>query len=261
MKNLLRNSAWLYDLDSRDNLSDDIPFYLEYAKRQGDEVLELGCGTGRVALALAAQGFRVTGLDLSQQMLDVFRKKLAARPELSERITLVHGDMSDFSFDRKFAMIIAPFRAFQALTDDRDIEHSLTCIRGHLADGGIFIINVFNPRPVMDESWCYGETVQWEQTDEKTGNHVVKKHWDDKIDTENRVIYPHFAFEVTYPDGRAERIVDDLALKYYYSGQLRAVVERAGMEIMEEYSWYDKSPPGGREIIFVCKEKTKWISK
>ena len=77
MENLLRNSAWLYDVDNRDNLHDDIPFYLEYAKQQQGEILELGCGTGRVALALAADGFRVTGLDLSQQMLDVFRKKMA----------------------------------------------------------------------------------------------------------------------------------------------------------------------------------------
>ena len=251
-ENLFRNSAWLYDVDNRDNLHDDIPFYLDFAKRQKGEILELGCGTGRVALALAAGGFRVTGLDLSRQMIDVFREKLAAKPELSDKITLVHGSMADFAFDRKFAMIIAPFRAFQALTDDRDIEKSLSCVYEHLADNGIFIVNVFNPRSVMDQSWCYGETVQWERLDEKTGNYVVKKHWGDKIDTENQVIYPHFAFEVTYPDGRQERIVDDLNLKYYYNGQLRAAVEKAGLEIIEEYSWYDKTPPGGREIIFVC---------
>ena len=269
MDNIFRNSAWLYDVDNRDNLHDDIPFYFEYAKRQQGEILELGCGTGRVALALAAEGFRVTGLDLSQQMLDVFRKKLAAKPELTDKITLVHGNMADFRFDRKFAMIIAPFRAFQALIDDKDIEGSLTCINDHLVKNGIFIVNVFNPRPVMDQSWCYGETVQWERLDEATGNYVVKKHWGDKIDTVNQVIYPHFAFEVTYPDGRTERITDDLQLKYYYNDQLRAAVEKAGMEVAEEYSWYDKSPPrthgravrvandqaGGREIIFVCRRK------
>ena len=253
MENLLRNSAWLYDVDNRDNLHDDIPFYLEYAERQQGEILELGCGTGRVALALADKGFRVTGLDLSEQMLDVFREKLAARPELTDKITLVHGNMADFSFDRRFALIIAPFRAFQALTDDREIESSLACICGHLTDDGIFIVNVFNPRPVIDESWCYPETIQWERLDERTGNYVVKKHWGDRIDTANRVIYPHFAFEVTYLDGRTERIVDDLKLKYYYNDQLRDAVERAGMEIRDEYSWYDKTPPGGREIIFVCR--------
>lgn len=255
MINLYRNSAWLYDFDIRDNTRDDIPFYLEYAAKQGGEILELGCGTGRVAHALAGAGFRVTGLDLSEQMLGVFREKLAANRPLAEKITLVHGDMVNFDLGRNFGLIIAPFRAFQALTDDRDIENSLACIREHLTDGGVFIVNVFNPYPKMDESWCYGETVQWERLDESAGNRVTKKHWGDKIDTENQIIYPHFAYEVEYPDGRRERVTEDLKLKYYYNSQLRAAVEKAGMAVLEEYSWYDKSPPGGREIIFVCGRK------
>ena len=257
MENLLRNSAWLYDVDNRDIVQDDIPFYLEYAKRQQGEVLELGCGTGRVALMLAAEGFRITGLDLSREMLDVFKNKLEGKLELVEKITIVHGNMADFNFDRKFSLITAPFRAFQCLTDDANIDNSLACIRNHLTDNGIFIVNVFNPNPdrMTKEKWCYPETVQWERLDDKTGNYVVKKHWGDGIDTENRIIYPHFAFEVTYPDGRTERIVDDLRLKYYYNDQLRTVVEKAELEIIEEYSWYDKTPPGGREIIFVCRRK------
>jgi len=255
MENIYRHTAWLYDVDNRDNLQDDIPFYLEYAKRQNGETLELGCGTGRVALMLAAEGFRVTGLDLSMQMLDVFRDKLAAKPELVERITLVHGNMAHFAFDRKFSLIIAPFRAFQALTDDRDIDGALVCIHNHLAEDGIFIVNVFDPIPgrMTEETWCYPETVQWEREDERTGNYVVKKHWGDRIDTVNQVIYPHFAFEVTYPDGNTERFVEDLQLKYYFYNQLRAFIEKAGFTVTEEYSWYDKTPIGGREIIFGCK--------
>jgi len=44
-------------------------------------------------------------------------------------------------------------------------------------------------------------------------------------------------------------------MKYYYSHQLRAEVEKAGFIVEEEFSWYDKSPPGGMEIIFVCRRK------
>jgi len=255
MENVYKNSAWLYDADNRDNVKDDIPFYVEYAKRQNGEVLELGCGTGRVATVLADEGFNVTGLDLSEQMLDVFREKLSKKPKIADKITIAHGNMANFSFDRKFAMIIAPFRAFQALTDSDDIRNSLACIREHLAEDGIFIVNVFNPYPVMDESWCYGETVQWERLDELTGNYIVKKSGGNKIDTENQIIYPHMAYEITHADGRTERIVDTMKLKYHYRDQLREVVENAGLNIVEEYSWYDKTPPGGREIIFICKRQ------
>lgn len=254
MENQYKNSARLYDLDNRDIVNDDIPFYTGYAREQRGTVLELGCGTGRVAMALAAEGFDVTGLDLSEDMLDIFRKKLSKCPEIADKITIVHGNMANFRLDRKFAMIIAPFRAFQALTEDADIVNCLYLVRNHLADGGIFIVNVFNPYGVLDESWCYPETVQWERYDNASGCHVVKKHWGDKIDVGNQVIYPHFAYEVTYPDGRQERIVNDLKLKYYYHDQLRKVVETAGLTIREEFSWYDKSPINGREIILVCEK-------
>lgn len=257
MKNLKRNSAWLYDIEQdNDNLTDDIPFYIDYAASQKGEVLELGCGTGRVALALLGRGFHVTALDLSKDMLDVFREKLSKRPELEGRAQLVHASMSDFSFDKKFALIIVPFRAFQAVTQEKDIQGTLACVREHLSEGGIFIVNVFKPYTVFDEGWCRDvETVDFEVFDENSGLYVVRKHGRPRIDVENQIVYPYLAYEITYEDGRKERVVDQLELKYYYSPQLREVVEKAGFEITDEYSWYDKSPPGGREIILVCKKR------
>jgi len=259
MKNLFRNSAWLYDVErDNDHLTADIPFYIEYAREQSGEILELGCGTGRVALALAKEGFNVTGLDLSQQMLDVFQEKLVDNPSIAGKVELIHGNMADFSLGRRFALIMAPFRVFQCLTSNDDIASSLKCIREHLTDDGIFIVNVFNPKITANESWdswdSPDEIIDFEGIDKKTGAHVIRKHCKERIDMANQVIYPYFVHQVTYPDGRAERIVDHLQLKYYYRHQLRAVVEAAGLTITEEYSWYDKTPPGGREIIFVCRK-------
>jgi SAM-dependent methyltransferase len=244
----------------------DIPFYLEYARQQcgenGErgEYLELGCGTGRVALPLARDGFRVTGLDLSQQMLDIFTENLAkdeiAQPGISERVEIIHGNMANFSIGRKFALITAPFRAFQAVTEQKDIEDVLSCVREHLSDDGIFIVNTFNPYAnPLDESWCREEVYIGEVTDEQTGIRVSKYECREKIDPVNQIIYPYLAYVVTYPDGRTERLVEPLQMKYYYSPQLRAEVDKAGLVIAEEYSWYDKTPLDGREIIFVCRRE------
>ncbi len=229
---------------------------LNMQKKCGGEVLELGCGTGRVSLALARQGINVTGLDLSNPMLEIFRERVEEEHSLKDNITIVHGNMADFHFDKRFSLIIAPFRAFQALTDNIDIENALKCIKAHLTDEGVFIVNVFKPFDVMDESWCYGETVQWERVDEKTGNYVVKKHWGDKIDVKNQVIYPHFAYEVTDSSGNTERYTEDLRLKYYYENQLAEVVTKAGFKIIERFGWYDKRSieEANRELIFVCKK-------
>ena len=262
IENIYRQAASVYDIIYGNKPPmPDVPFYLEYAKRlcgENGEILELGCGTGRVALVLAKEGFFVTGLDLSQQMLEVFQNKLAKEvavyPELERRMKIVYGSMSDFYIERKFALITAPFRAFQAVTIQRDIEVTLSCVREHLTEGGLFIVNVFNPnKNPLNEDWCRPEVFVDEIVDEQTGIRVERYECRERIDPANQIIYPYLAYNVTYPDGRTEKLVEPLQMKYYYRHQLRAEVEKAGMEIVEEFSWYDKQPPGGREIILVCR--------
>ena len=265
-KNIYRNTAWIYDIEHGNNPPmPDVPFYLEYACKQcgesgeNGEILELGCGTGRVALPLAREGFRVTGLDLSQQMLDVFRDKLKKEfSDIARRVEIIHGSMADFAIGRNFSLITAPFRAFQAVTAQRDIEGTLACVREHLTDDGIFIVNMFRPfAEPLDESWCREEVFIGEITDKQTGICIQRYECRERIDTENQIIYPYLAYNVTYPDGQTERLVEPLQMKYYYSRQIRAEMEKAGLEVISEFSWYDKSPPGpqGREIILVCGRK------
>jgi|GEM_PF-141046 len=249
--NIFRRTAWLYDLENRDNATDDIPFYKEYAENLGGNVLELACGTGRVAMTLAADGHTVTGLDLSHEMLAEFRKKLAGAGG-AEHVRLVYGNMADFRFDEKFAMITTPFRAFQALTEDADIRSCLRLVREHLSENGRFIINVFRPYGQLDQSWLYPDTMRWESTDE-AGQHVARFDRGDKIDENKQVIDVHYTYTITRGDGAVEQVEDDLHLKYYYEEQLREMLEEEGFVIHEAFGWYDKTPvENNRELIFVC---------
>jgi ubiquinone/menaquinone biosynthesis C-methylase UbiE len=254
--NLYLKAARYYDCDNRDIVTADIPFYLEYAQKIGGEILELGCGTGRIAIPLAEAGYTVTGLDLSDSMLDVFKAKMENLSEkVKNRIKCIKGDMSNFSLNVKYGLIIAPFRAFQSLTEESDINKCLTYVREHLSEEGIFIVNVFRPYKILDESWCYPETVSWETLDKDTGLMVTKKHWGSKIDVERQVIYVNYAYEILGKAGCFERIEEKLSLKYYYYQQLKDYLKACGFEVSEEYGWYDKSDvENGRELIFVCRK-------
>jgi ubiquinone/menaquinone biosynthesis C-methylase UbiE len=255
VKNRYINTANLYDLDQRDNLVVDIPFYLEYATKQGGNILELGCGTGRVSIELAKAGYDVTGLDISEPMLEIYKNKIKELSKnIQRKITLIKGNMANFTIDNKFSLIITPFRAFQALTDDNDIKNSLKCIKSHLDKEGIFIINVFRPYKKMDESWIYPETIQWERDDERNRTHVIKKHRGDKIDTKNQIIYPSFIYEIINKDGILEKYYEHLTLKYYYYEQLMNLLKETGFTILEEYGWYDKSKiENNRELIIISR--------
>lgn len=130
----------------------DVSFYRDAVHEFGDPVLELGCGTGRIALALAAAGHRVTGLDISERMLERCNQKRAGLPrEARERVHLVQGDMTRFDLGEKFRVVIIPFRPMQHLLELDEQISCLESVRGHLwAEGrrggerrGRLVLDVF----------------------------------------------------------------------------------------------------------------------
>ena len=92
----------------------DLPFYVDLAKKFGGPVLEIGCGTGRVLLAIARQGIEIHGVDDSLAMLGVLKPhwKQESR-EVRRNVHLHRGDMRQFRLQKKYPLVIMPFRPLQ----------------------------------------------------------------------------------------------------------------------------------------------------
>ena len=105
--------ADIYDAVHAD-LTHDIDFYVELARESGGPVLELGCGTGRISLAIAREGVAVTGIDISPRMIEVAQEK-AAKRGLAERCVFQSGDMATLQLAERFPLVIMPFRSFQSM--------------------------------------------------------------------------------------------------------------------------------------------------
>ena len=119
----------------------EIDFYRALAievKNQGGSILELGCGTGRVAIQLAQEGGLIVGLDLSPAMLAVARQK---SQDLSN-VRWVQGDMQAFKFDNRFDLILIPGHSFQFMLTPEDQAACLKCIYRHLNTNGKLVIHV-----------------------------------------------------------------------------------------------------------------------
>lgn len=115
----------------------DIGFYERLARATGGPVLELACGTGRIALARADAGLEITGVDISEGMLSVARRKAAARPaSVQQRLTLVQQDMSELNLGRRFGFAFVPARSFQHLLTVGLQTNALEAIRRHLQPAG-----------------------------------------------------------------------------------------------------------------------------
>lgn len=120
-------------------------WYLNKAKLFGTPVLDLGCGTGRLSLLLAHQGFEVTGIDQSSGMLDQFKRKLQAESvSVQQRIQVQQQPMAAFSLSQKFHTVICCDAFFHNLTVEDEMR-CLRCVREHLHPEGRFVFNFPNP--------------------------------------------------------------------------------------------------------------------
>ena len=236
----------------------DLDFYVAEAAKSGGPVLELGCGTGRVLLAIARAGFRTAGLDLSEMMLRRCREKLASEPgEVQKRISLHRGDMSDFDLGEKFRLIIVPFRPFQHLLKVREQLACLRCAHRHLEPGGRLILDLFqtDPRRMYDPAFLNEESVEPEAT-LPDGRRLRLASRNSAFHRAEQVNDCELIFYVTDADGRTERLVFAFPLRYFFRYEVEHLLARSGFRVAELYGGFDRAPLGdeSREMLFIAEK-------
>lgn len=136
----------LYALTHRGN-DGDVRHYIRSC-RGAEQILELGCGQGRVLLPLAANGHSITGLDYHPAMISELQKSIHQRDDLEvSRIKLVQGDMRTFELNQKFDRILLPFNGLYCLLHQDETLSCFEQVRKHLAPGGSFLFDVY----IVDE--------------------------------------------------------------------------------------------------------------
>src|SRR5690348_16472958 len=136
-------AAW-YD-DEHDTYQDDVAFYTDLAAGAGPKLLEIGCGTGRVTLALAEAGSHVTGVDASEAMLARCRLRLAGAPaRVAQRVALVRADARALGEQvlRDHAMALIPLNTFAHFALAEDLQRALAEVRAHLVAGGRLVLDL-----------------------------------------------------------------------------------------------------------------------
>src|SRR5215471_11886530 len=133
-------AAKYYDVNP--TIPDDMSFYQARLPSSQAVVLELGCGTGRVLIPLAARCRAIQGIDISEAMLAHCRQKLQAAGIPPSKAQVTHSDITHFALGRTFDLIIAPYRVFQLLETDAQVDGLFRCVRDHLAPGATCILNV-----------------------------------------------------------------------------------------------------------------------
>lgn len=233
----MNTSPLLYHIHHEQE-ADDLPFWLDWAQRQGGPILELGCGSGRVILTLAQAGHNIVGVDHDPGMLSFLRKR--AQAQQLDEVEIVQADMKNFCLAQRFALILVPCNTFSTLRPDEQLA-TVEQNREHLASGGIFIASMPNPHlltilpqqgEIQEESsfrhplsgYPVQVLSQWERT--QTG---VTFWWH----------YDHLL-----PNGRVER--NTMSAEHFLreTGEIVGTFEQAGLAIDATYGDYDCTPHG-----------------
>jgi len=237
---LARNYDALYGV-MRDP-SGDAAFYRALAQESGGPVLELGCGTGRVLLPIAALGIPCVGVDASPAMLAALRAK-----NPPPNLELVEGRMETFDLGaRRFALVTSPFRAFLHLLDVPSQLAALANVRRHLAPGGAFAFDIFDPKL----AWITapGENERLDATFTLDGVET-RRFAKVRTDLATQIMEVTFRFEPAQSDGNTT-----VRLRWFYRYEMEHLLARAGFTDVIIYGGYDRRPwrPEG-EIVIVAR--------
>jgi SAM-dependent methyltransferase len=223
--------AELYDPWSR-SVTEDVPFYVAEARKAGGPVVELGVGTGRIAVPTAAAGVRVIGVDSSTGMLAVCRRQAEAAG-VAELVDLRVGDLSSPPVAERVRLVTCPFRSYLHLRHHGARVKALQAARELLEPGGRLIFDVFAPqRDDIEET--HGRWI------EREPGIFERAEWDETEQT--------LTLSVRGPQGETT-----MRLAWISEPQWRTTIEEAGFEVERTYGWFDYRPYRGQEdMVFVA---------
>ena len=224
--------ARLYDPWSV-SVTEDVGFYVSEARRAAPPVVELGVGTGRIAVPIAAEGIRVIGVDSSPRMLEVCRER-AEVAGIADLVDLRLGDLRTPPVSERVELVLCPFRSFLHLHADEERLAALGAARELLVGGGRLIFDVFAPGD-DDIAETHGRWI------EREPGIFERADWD----TRSRTL----TLSVRGPNGETT-----MALAWLSADEWRELLERAGFEVDALYGWFDRRPfRGGEDQVWIAR--------
>jgi 2-polyprenyl-3-methyl-5-hydroxy-6-metoxy-1,4-benzoquinol methylase len=240
----------IYDANIYDGLNtflDDLQFYNKWLQRIKDaKVLELGCGTGRLTIPLAKNGYNITGVDFTSSML---QKAKAKTTKAGLNIEFIEADMRTLSLSEKFDLIFIPFNSIHHLYKNEDLFNTFKVVKHHLKDGGLFLLDCFNPNIqyiVEGEK----ETINTAEYTTDDGREILIKQ---KMRYENRTQINRIEWHY-FINGKFDSI-QNIDMRMFFPQELNSYLEWNGFNILHKFGSFEEEAfsDNSEKQIFVCR--------
>lgn len=248
--------ARYYDAEN-EYMTDDLPLYSAWAEQVGSPILDIGCGTGRVMLHLAEEGYDVRGVDTSRQMLERGQRKLKRRVDLAERVQFYEGNALDYAYPEQYALILIPYNGLMHFRTSAEQQALLKHLHSALKEEGLLMIDLPNAGETFAALDDGAVTLERSFVEPESGNLVMQQSVSE-LDRAEQLQYITWIYDEIGPDRVLRRTVAPLTLRYVFPTELDLLLQLTGFRRIERYGDYDESPfERGCERLIVVAQKRR----
>ena len=240
----------IYDANIYDGMNTniaDLQFYKRWLPQSKDaRILELCCGTGRLTLPIAKDGYNIWGVDYTSSMLEQAKIKAS---EAGLEINFIEADIRTLNLQEKFDLIFIPFNSIHHLYKNEDLFKTLNVVRNHLKDGSLFLLDCFNPNIQYIVEGEKGQKVIAEYTTNDGREVLIKQtmRYENKTQV-NRIEWHYFI------NGEFNSI-QNLDMRMFFPKELDSYLEWHGFNIIHKYGGFEEEAfnDNSEKQIFVCQ--------
>jgi len=240
----------IYDATIYDGLNtflSDLPFYKKWLPKNKDaKILELCCGTGRLTLPLAKEGYAISGVDNSFSMLEQAKVKAI---EAGLEVEFIEADIRTLDLPEKYDLIFIPFNSIHHLYQNEDLFMAFSAVKKHLKKGGLFLLDCYNPsiHYIVEGEKELKEIAEYTTND---GRKVLIKQvmrYESKTQI-NRIEW-HYFINDQFDS------IQNLDMRMYFPQELDSYLKGNGFAIIDKFGSFDEEAftDDSEKQVFVCQ--------
>ena len=238
----------IYDANIYDGLNtflSDLQFYKKWLPKNKDaKILELCCGTGRLTIPIAKDGYNICGVDYTSSMLEQAKVKASG---VGLDINFIEADIRTLNLQEKFDLVFIPFNSIHHLYKNEDLFKTLMCVRNHLKEGGLFLFDCFNPNIHYIVEGEKEQEVIVEYTTNDGRKVLIKQimHYENATQI-NRIEWHYFI------NGEFHSI-QNMDMRLFFPQELDSYLEWAGFSVIHKFGGFEEEVFDNNSEKQICR--------
>jgi SAM-dependent methyltransferase len=213
---------------------------LEFHAPHASTILELGCGTGAHAILLAKHGYKIAGIDFSEEMIDRANHRLQQFPaKIINDVRFTIGDIQSIRLNQKYDVILSLFHVFSYQIDNNSLLAAFATVKEHLQPGGIFIFDVWYGSAVLSDR----PTVRIKRAENE--QFKLTRIAEPKLyPNENLVEVNYQVFIQNKREGNTNELQETHRMRYFFKPEIESFLQQFDLRVISSREWISDKNPG-----------------